>query len=160
MHIWTINKWEKNLKDIENRRVGLYFRFEKTVNPEVREACIRFAKWLRYEYYFPLRVPVYVKAKKSVKTKTGENVIGIFFEPFSCLDEPYIKIAVGDYDELKKEIGRDAALATILCSIAHEITHYYQWINNIQLTEIGRERQATQYSRFIVDEYSTTCEHP
>ena len=52
------------------------------------------------------------------------------------------------------------AIATILQVIAHEITHYYQWINALQLTEIGRERQANQYSRYILDEYAETREHP
>ena len=90
----------------------------------------------------------------------GNNAVGTFFEPFSYSVEPYIRIATGDYAELKIKIGRDNALATILKTIAHEITHYYQWINNIQLTTIGRERQATIYSNYIVDEYSMTREHP
>lgn len=160
MHIWTINNWEKNLQNDTFRRTGVRFRYEKTVHPEVKRACSQFAIWLRTQYYFPQRVVVYVKGTKYVKTKDGENVVGIFFEPFSYSDEPYIRISTGDYDELTHVLGDDNALASILLSLAHELTHYYQWINNIQLTPIGRERQASRYANCILDEYSLTREHP
>lgn len=160
MHIWTITDWQRNLNDETIRRTGLRFRYDKSVDPEVKRACTQFAQWLRSEYYFPLRVPVYVKGGKTVRTKDGENVVGSFFEPFSYSTEPYIRIATGDYDVLKNAMGKDNALATILATLAHELTHYYQWINNIQLTPIGRERQAARYSNYIVDEYSMTHEHP
>lgn len=160
MHIWTINHWENILDDSDDRRTGLRFRYDISVDSEVKKACMRFANWLRAEYFFPLRVPVYVKGEKLIRAMDGEYVVGTFFEPFSYSVEPYIRIATGDYVDLKNAIGRDNALATILMSIAHELTHYYQWINNIQLTPIGRERQAIRYSRLIVDEYSMTCDHP
>lgn len=84
----------------------------------------------------------------------------VFFEPFSYYTEPYIKIATGDYYDLQSRNGKDNALATILATLAHELTHYYQWINDIQLTPKGREQQATRYSNYIIDEYSMTCDHP
>lgn len=160
MHIWTINNWKKNLQENVFRRTGIRFRYDKSVHPEVKRACSQFATWLRTEYYFPLRVVVYVKGTKTICTKDGERVVGSFFEPFSYLDEPYIRIATGDYDDLNSNLGKDNALASILLSLAHEITHYYQWINNIQLTPIGRERQATIYANYIIDEYSLNREHP
>ena len=160
MHIWTIDNWKKNLHDDILRRTGIRFRYDKSVHPEVKRACSQFANWLRSEYYFPLRILIYIKGSKTIHTKDGDNVVGSFFEPFSYLDEPYIRIATGDYDELTQNFGKDNALASILLSLAHELTHYYQWINNIQLTPIGRERQATIYSNYIIDEYSLTCEHP
>ena len=61
---------------------------------------------------------------------------------------------------LANHLGKDNALASILLSLAHELTHYYQWINNIQLTPTGRERQATKYANYIIDEYASTREHP
>lgn len=160
MHIWTINNWEKNLQDDVSRRTGIRFRYGKDVHPEVKRAFSQFAAWLRTEYYFPLRVVIYVKGTKFIRTKDGENVVGSFFEPFSYLDEPYIRIATGDYDELTDSLGVDNALASILLTLAHELTHYYQWINNIPLTPAGRERQASRYANYIIDEYSSTREHP
>ncbi len=150
----------KNLNNDDLRRTGLRFRYDESVNEEVKVACKNFSKWLSSEYYFPIRIPVYIKDKIRIKTMDGDKVIGLFFEPFDYSVEPYIKIATGDYENLKESMGKDNALATILVSIAHELTHYYQWINNLKLTDIGRERQATQYSRLIVDEYAMTREHP
>ena len=160
MHIWTITDWEKNLPDNSLRRTGLRFRYDRNTHPEVKRTCLQFAIWLRTQYYFPLRVVVYVKRTKTIRTKDGDHVVGSFFEPFSYLDEPYIRIATGDYNELANHLGKDNALASILLSLAHELTHYYQWINNIQLTPMGRERQATKYANYIIDEYASTREHP
>ena len=160
MHIWTMDNWKKNLLGNTHRRTGIRFRYDNTVDAEVKRACMQFAFWLRSEYVFPLRVLIYVKGAETIRTKDGENVVGCFFEPFSYSEEPYIRIATGDYKKLTSNFGKDNALATILASLAHELTHYYQWINNIQLTPIGRERQATRYAAYIIDEYSSTCEHP
>lgn len=52
------------------------------------------------------------------------------------------------------------ALAATLSTIAHELTHYFQWINSLQLTPIGEERQAARYAGYILDEYAETREHP
>ena len=160
MHIWTIDNWKKVLPENNSRRKGVHFRFDASVDPEVRRACLQFASWLRSEYYFPVRVPVYVKGTKRIRAKDGDFVVGTFFEPFSYLDEPYIRIATGDYIELYDKRGKDNALAKILFSLSHELTHYFQWINNLQLTPMGAERQATQYSKYILYEYSLVYEHP
>ena len=148
------------MNSCDNVRTGLRFRYDSNVDPEVRNACVNFSKWLRTEYVFPLRIPIYIKGNSYIITQDGDNVVGSFFEPFDYSVEPYIRIATGDYSELKNNMGKDDALATILASIAHELTHYFQWINNLQLTPTGRERQANQYSRFIIDEYSMTRKHP
>lgn len=90
----------------------------------------------------------------------GDKVYGTFFEPDDFLVEPYIRIATGDYQEMQRKYGKDNALASILQTIAHELTHYFQWINQIENTSVGAERQATRYSRLILDEYAKTREHP
>jgi predicted SprT family Zn-dependent metalloprotease len=74
--------------------------------------------------------------------------------------EPYARIATGDYYDMLKEDGKDNALGGILHSIAHELTHYYQWINDVHLTDRGEEIQASRYASSIVFEYSQTREHP
>lgn len=153
MHIWTIENWEKYLDRIENRRTGLRFKYESSIDSELKREFKEFANWMKSEYYFPLRMPIYVKNRKFIKAVDGDSVVGTFFEPFSYSDEPYIKIAVGDYNDLKETLGKNKALEALFLTVAHELTHYYQWINHLPLTPIGRERQATRYSQFIVDEY-------
>lgn len=156
--VWLLKRWKDVLP--ENRRTGLRFRFDASVDSEVRAACLNFAAWLRKEYAFPLRVPVYVRASRRIRTADGDLVTGSFFELFRYEDEPYIRIAAGDYAELLAKSGRDDALCAILTCLAHELMHYFQWINALPLTDRGRERQASVYARRILDLYSQTRDHP
>lgn len=161
-HIWTLNSWEKNINiQKEAYRSGLRLRFDKEVDDEVRRACKEFAKFLRKEYFFPIRIVVYVKRTKRILAMDGDVVVGTFWRIEHNYEiEPYIRIAAGDYNELCKKWGKDSALTSILFTLAHELTHYFQWINNLSLTDIGAERQATVYARYILDEYADTREHP
>lgn len=158
MHIWCLSKWEKNIPD--KVRTGLRLRFDKSVDFEVKRACKEFAKWLRTEYYFPIRLPIYIKNRKKIKALDGEYVYGTFFRPYEYNVEPSIRVAAGDYSDKEKKWGKDSALIAILHTISHEITHYYQWINDIKLTQIGEERQASRYASYILDEYFETRERP
>ena len=160
MHLWTMNKWKKILADTAERRTGIRIRVESSVDDEVRSACKNFVSWLRSAYDFPLRIPIYVKSAPYLISLDGEKAVGTFFEPFDHSVEPYIRIATGDYQALKRSIGRDNALSSILLTIGHELTHYYQWINGLKLTDVGMERQAVRYAHSIVDEYAATREHP
>ena len=160
MNPWTLQDWKKHLPSSRHRRFGLRLRFDKGVSQEVKTACIRFATWLRSQYTFPLRVPVYIKKQDRIKAKDGDLVVGTFFEPLQHTIEPYIRIATGDYEELKEEIGRDQALASILTVIAHELTHYFQWISGIQKTERDSECQAHRCAKKLLKKYAETREHP
>ena len=161
MHIWTLNNLEKYYKRSDgNFRSGVRLKFDTDVNPEVRRACKEFVAWLRTEYYFPIRVPIYIKSTEKIKARAGELVSTTIFLPDNKLVEPYVRVSTGDYDEMYKNLGKDTALAAILGSITHELTHYFQWVNDLQLTEIGIERQANKYVDYILDEYATIREHP
>ncbi len=159
MHIWTLENWKKTYDNVDVR-TGLRLRCDKSINDEVRRVCKDFCIWLRKNYYFPIRIPIYLKSDYKIKAMDGDLVSATFFQPNSKYIEPYIRIATGDYSELLNTDGKDDALAAILGSIAHELTHYFQWINDIYLTEIGAERQAKVYVNYIISEYAATREHP
>ncbi len=161
MNIWSNkNAIENYYVSNPNIRKGLILRVQKGVDAEVRRSCIEFAKWLRMHYYFPIRVPVYIKKAQYVKTQSQETVSAKFFAPYDKLVEPYISIATGDIKEIEQKQGKDEALAAVLCSLAHELTHYFQWINDVDLASEKAERQARYYKKKIVWEYSKTHEHP
>jgi len=161
MHIWTINKWEK-FYDVTKKgyRTGVRLKFDKNVDDEVRRACKEFVAWLRTMYFFPIRVPIYIKHLEKIKALDGEYVVATCFLPSDRFAEPYIRVTAGDYYLMKEKNGQDNALAAILGSIIHELTHYFQWVNDLQLTEIGTERQAKNYVKIILSEYAETREHP
>lgn len=161
MNIWESRNWENYIdKEKKESRSGLRLRFQKGVDSEVRRACIEFAKWLRSEYEFPIRVPIYLKASEYVKTQSGELVSAKILQPYDINVEPYITIATGDIKEIIDLDGKDTGLASVLGSIAHELTHYFQWINGIELTEEQSERQTKYYRKRIILLYSQTREHP
>ena len=160
MNIWESNNWSIINESSYSHRTGLRLRFENGIDSEIKRSCTEFCKWLRKQYYFPIRVPIYFKKSEFIISKSGEKFSAIFFEPFDRHNESYIRIATGDFNGIKQRTCNDDALAAILCSISHELTHYFQWINDIKLTEIGSERQATSYANMIVDEYSETRDHP
>lgn len=159
MNIWLCNKWEKEYGE-NNHRKGARLIFDKNVDREVRRACKEFLQWLRLTYSFPMRVLIYIKSSPYIRAMDGDMVRGTFFRPDSKMVEPFIRIASGDYEDLKRMYGQDDAIATVLHAIAHELTHYFQWLNDISLTLIGEERQATRYANMILANYSETRTHP
>ena len=122
----------------------------------MRAALIRFARWLRREFEFPIRVPVYLFPSEHIVTMHGDRVSASFFAPFNRSVEPFIRIATGDYPQLSKELGRDNALAAFLQSLAHELVHYEQWVATGETSERGVTRRAQR----IVERYSLTTDHP
>lgn len=159
MDVWKIKKWQSIYKQ-SPKRSGLRIRYDKGVDPEVKRAIGEFAVWLRSEYVFPMRVPIYVKPTVKIKAMDGEMVYGTCFLPFDRQVEPYIRIATGDYCGKLNGSERDNILGGILETIVHELTHYFQWVNGMELSVIGEERQATNYASRIVDKYAETKEHP
>ena len=104
---------------------------------------------------------VYIKNSFKITAMDGDKVVGTFWRiEDNYTIEPYIRVAAGDYKDLCSKWGKDNALTAILVTMAHELTHYFQWINSLHLTLIGEERQATKYARYILDEYAETREHP
>jgi hypothetical protein len=142
-------------KLMNRTRSGLRIRGQRG-HPSVREALKRFARWLRQEYYFPIRVPVYLNKHRSFVTIEGEEVTASFFAPYDRNIEPYIRIATGDYEELVVKYGKNDALASYLCSLAHEIVHYRQWIADGNTSEEGVEEEADA----ILQRYAQTVDVP
>jgi hypothetical protein len=134
-------------------RAGLRLRCESGVYPEVRTVCIKFCKWLRTKMDFPIRVVIYLKVDYRIRNiTTKELVSATFFAPHDKNVEPYIRVATGDYDELIMKRGKKDALYAMLDSIAHEIIHYHQWLEDKELNEEDAEEQGYN----LVDRYSET----
>lgn len=125
-------------------------------HPEVKDALIKFAKWLRNQYEFPIRVPVYLRPEQQITNMHGVKCVAIFSAPWDQTVEPYIRITTGDYDDDKRKYGRDNALAGYLESLAHEVIHYQQWIKDNTI----KERGVAVKSSNIVDKYALTVYHP
>lgn len=130
-------------------RSGLRLRSEKGVSPNVKEACLNFAKWLRLNMEFPIRVVVYLKKDYQIKSKNSKEMVSAsLFIPDDKI-EPFIRIATGDYEELVTERGVENAIFAILNSMAHEIIHYQQLIEDREFYEEEAEKGALE----LVEDY-------
>jgi hypothetical protein len=136
-------------------RSGLRIRGARG-HPQVRGALIRFAAWLRREYEFPIRMPVYLQPTETLVTLHGEVCTASFFAPWDRCVDPYIRIATGDYPSLRRELGRDNALAAYIHSMCHELVHYWQWIDTSEIWERGVIRTADAMLR----RYASAVRHP
>lgn len=137
------------------RSGGLRIRGQRG-DPEVRDAIVRFARWLRSVEPYPVRAPVYLSPRMRLKTIDGDLVTASFFASLEPSVEPYIRLATGDYPELLAAHGRDDALSMFLHSLAHELVHYRQWVE----TGDTSERGVVVRARKIVDRYAMTTDHP
>ena len=118
------------------QRSGLRIRGHRG-NPQVRGALIRYARWLRSRFEFPIHVPVYLLPSQTVRTMHGEECSASIFLPWSKKQRPFIRIATGDYPQLRRQRGRNNALAAYLVSLSHEVLHYQQWIQTGSSSERG-----------------------
>jgi hypothetical protein len=116
-------------------------------HPVVRRALLRYAKWLRDNHSFPVRVPVYLLPGEAVITMHGDPASASFFAPWNPRVEPYIRIATGGYPRLRRQSGRDNALAAFICSFSHEVIHYQQWLRTGKIWERGVAVTATAMLR-------------
>lgn len=136
------------------RRTGIRIRGHRG-HPDVRDALIRYAQWLRREYDFPIRVPVYLQPGEYI-IADGKQCSAAFFAPFNRNQEPFIRIATGDYSLLQRAEGRDNALASFIVSMSHEVVHYLQWLDTGDCWERGVARRAVSMLR----RYEKTVERP
>ena len=114
---------------------------------------MRFAQWLRKEYLFPVRVPVYLAPSATLRASDGTTNAAIFFGPYSPLEEPYIRMATGDYSDVLESAGSaENAAIEYLESLAHELVHYWQWVKTGQASEEGVDEVA----EYIVGEYGAS----
>ncbi|SFH63139.1 hypothetical protein [Planctomicrobium piriforme] len=138
-----------------NRRGGIHIRGARGPR-EVREAYKRYARWLRQRYPFPIFVPVYLSPHETITTIHGEICSASFFYWLDPTLQPHIRVATGDYSQLRKERGRDNALAEMLHSLSHELVHYWQWLERGDTTERGVVVRAWG----MVNRYAQDVDHP
>lgn len=133
-----------------SNKVGIRFYIDENVDLEIKLACKEFAKWLKINITFNTLIKVHISKEYQVITRRKERVSGIFGTPSYKNKYPYIKVATGDFQELKEENGKYNALMSTLNTFAHEIIHYKQWIENRPF----REKEAKKESTKLVESFS------
>lgn len=156
MNPWKCRNYEKFYDDLVRKGISLHF--EGGIDPDFRRLVMDFTRWLRKNFVFPIHVNVYIKNCEKVKLLNGQMAFGAF-RWFGIYDEPYIRLpAKPDTGTMLKYPAQEVH-ETILSSLIHELTHYFQWVN--QMTQIDRvsEWQANYYRYRLIEAYErdTAC---
>lgn len=150
--LWNLEHFSAEALHRTVRRDGLRIRIHPQVHPFLRREVHTFVRWLRANYPFPIRVNVYIPNTKKIRANDGDLCYGRCFVPDDPDDSITIDVAGGyDYD------GDFRALQNytwgIIFTLAHELGHYYQYLNRVSLTPRGIEWQATYYAHRVQEAY-------
>ena len=144
----------------ETFKSGIELFFNKKIDSGLKKSCKRFIKWLKTKYYFPILVEIHFKTTDRVEAENGEKLYGLFFGPYDKEYQSYIRIATGEYKDDCANKGRDNARVYILHTIAHELSHYFQWIQYGWKDKKKDEKEASECADYIIDCYKSRYKYP
>ncbi len=148
MGLWR--KYEKNrVAGLSDN--GFSVRFEKGTDRIIREKYMVLCRWLRSNYYFPIKLNVYILNSETIVLKNGRTAYGSFrwHEKYA----PSIRIPSKPDEDLREQYTEDEIHEQILSSFIHELTHYFQWAAGIEQTDAAAEKQADYYRYRILEMY-------
>ena len=129
---------------------GLRIRCLDEIELQLREIVIEFGKWIRARLDFPIAVTVYVRSKYISKINSGDPFLASFFVPDNRAYNPYIRVDVENHKDNLNDVNEFRK--SILVSIAHEIIHYMQWIDEVVFCEEEAENKSEQLlDKFLED---------
>lgn len=157
MILWIEKKQKKFYDDSVLQGVRLHFA--KNISTEIRESCKDFCRWLRRNYFFPIRCNIIIKNCsyfEGDKDIAGDkdSYADFYYDSGEKEDYPEIWIAAGR----SKGENAEKRKKRLLFLIAHELTHYFQWyfyeIDN--RSDRSLEIEANKWSRYLLQEYFNT----
>ena len=148
MGLWNEFKIN-NVCTLDNKGISLIF--EKGIEADLKKEYILLVKWLRTNYVFPVHINVYISNSEKVKLLSGTLAYGSF--RWFPKRNPRIKIPSLINYKNYEGFTKGEIYDNVLSSLIHELTHYYQWIKNLEQTDYASERQADYYRYTILDKY-------
>lgn len=145
MNIWKKYRISRNSKN------NLHLHFDIDVDLHFKTFAMAFSRWLRSEYEFPVSLNVYFKNSEKIKLLTGKMAYG-GFRWYNHMS-PRIRVAAKVETHLLDEYDINDIYEMILSSFVHEITHYYQWIDELEQKNATSERQANFFRYKIIDAF-------
>lgn len=146
--MWIL-KEEKALYN-DSKINGLRLHFCDGVSVDNKKICIDFCNWMRKYYWFPIRCNLIFSPLKKFHFKSKRGFCyGVFFsnKEYKSRRYPQIYIAT-NFNTEEDEYN-------CLITIAHELTHYFQWYfyEDEKNTERSLEIIANKWANYIVEEY-------
>ena len=131
---------------------GLRCKYPINFDAQTKIGVSSFIRFIRKKYYFPIRLCVeFFDKTHFVNTVDGHKYYGIFYDG-DAQKNIYPKIFIAS------RLAESNPLEDVLFSIAHEITHYYQWyfMEDTERTDRSLEIEANKWAKYILHNYLST----
>ena len=151
MIFWIEKEFKTEYIDSANND-GLRCKYSIGFDEQTKTKVNEFVKFIRRNYYFPIRLNVEFFDKTHFLTQAdGHKFYGIFYDGDSSKNI-YPKICIAS------RVTERNLIEDVLFSIAHEITHYYQWyfLEDNERTDRSLEIEANKWAKYILYSYLET----
>lgn len=152
--LW-ITRTDENLAFYANSALksNLSLHFDSDIDPKTKKRICSFVRYLRKEFYFPIRCNVYFCSQEKFRSSKRGYCYGIFFSNEESGGRIYPQI----YIPVKNE------LHFVYYTLSHELSHYFQWffLDDERKNNRSLEIQASKYATRITDDYCYDyCKEP
>ena len=147
--LW-VTKTEENIRFYSDsaKKSNLSIHFASAIDPDTKKSICKFVRYLRKEFFFPIRCNVYFSDCDKFHSKKGGYCYGIFFSNEESGGRIYPQIYIPSNMELY----------FVYRSLCHELTHYFQWyFLDDNKSDRSLEIQAAKYAARIMEDYC--CYH-
>ena len=143
--LW-VTKTEENIRFYSDsaKKSNLSIHFAYAIDPDTKKSICKFVRYLRKEFFFPIRCNVYFFDCEKFHSKRGGYCYGIFFSNEESGGRIYPQIYIPSNMELY----------FVYRSLCHELTHYFQWyFLDDNKSDRSLEIQAGNYAARIMEDY-------
>ncbi|MBQ9124802.1 MAG: hypothetical protein IJY14_03830 [Acholeplasmatales bacterium] len=148
-----IDKEYKNEYKNSAKASGIRYRFytyEIELNKDTKCNIEQFISFLRKHYYFPIRLNILFCNTTCFKHNIDKHIYyGSFYSMDDEKKKTYPRISIAAM------VNKHNSINDVLFTLAHEITHYYQWyfLEEDKRTRRSLEIEANKWAKYILDLY-------
>ena len=152
-YIWIERQQREKALPYAAKATGLRISYEDGVCAELIEEVDALIRYLRKNYYFPIRCHIRMTDHRRYHSREdGHIYYGIFydFENIYPNKKVYPRIAVA------AALWKYNRTEDIQYTILHELTHYFQWFFGEDRTRTARslETEANRWAGYILENFS------
>lgn len=131
---------------LDSKTSGIYVYYDRTLDDSTLKQIKGVIAWLKKNYFFPIRCNIFMENEKRFNSSKGNYYCqGIFF-------------AAGDLTRTKLPriyIACDTDFEYLVFTLAHELTHYFQWFFFQDEKRAGKslEIEANKYAKWLTYSY-------
>lgn len=147
-HLWIEQKLKPQCLQYSSVCTGIRISYDDNIDTELIEQTNDLVKYLRKNYYFPIRCNIAVtNHKRYYSAKDGHIYYGIFYDNANAYPKRklYPRIAVAG------QLWKHNSIADVHFTLLHELTHYFQWFfaEDKDRTDRSLEIEANRWSNYI-----------